>query len=58
MSAKRAAEDDNDGEGIDLHKVFIPGRIRSQVMDDERVGRLTNKAAERIGKLRVFVRCQ
>lgn len=50
MSAKRSAEDDDDNDGVDWNNVFATGRIKSQVMSDERVGRLTNKAAEYVGK--------
>ena len=47
--SKRTAEDDNGTDGIDCTGVFSTARIKAQVMTDDRVGRLSNKAAEYIG---------
>lgn len=43
------AENDDVGDEIDWNSAFTTGRIKSQVMNDD-LGRLTNRAAEYIGK--------
>jgi len=51
VNKRTAEEDDGDGDGgIDWNSVFSAGRIKAQVMNDDRVGRLSNKAAEYVGK--------
>ena len=52
MSTKRAKDDDGDDDEVDWISVFPTSRIKAQVMDNEKVGRLSNKAAEYVGETR------
>lgn len=56
---KRAAKKDDSDDEVDWHSVFPTSRIKSQIMNDEKVGRLSNKAAEYVGKTRSahFIAC-
>jgi hypothetical protein len=44
--------DDDDDDKVDWTSIFPTSRIKAQVMDNEGVGRLSNKAAEYVGKTR------
>jgi len=46
---KRAATNDDGDDEVDWYSVFPTSRIKSQIMNDEKVGRLSNKAAEYVG---------
>ena len=54
MSKKRAKDGDGDGDDdeVDWKSVFPTSRIKAQLMNNEEVGRLSNKAAEYVGKTR------
>jgi hypothetical protein len=54
--SKRTPEDDGVDDEVDWNSVYPATRIKAQVMNDDRVGRLSNKAAEYIGK-RTLGRC-
>lgn len=56
---KRVAKNDNSDDEVDWYSVFPTSRIKSQIMNDEKVGRLSNKAAEYVGKTRSahFIAC-
>jgi hypothetical protein len=51
MSKKRAKEEEEDGK-VDWNSVFPTSHIKAQVTNYEEVGRLSNKAAEYVGKRR------